>query len=94
MEAEHVLNDEDQVRPVQKGEIAPDFVSSRTDGSQLALSDLKGNYVLLSFWAGWSRLSRDENQHPEEGTWKLMGITISGFCRSLWMTRRNLDRSH
>lgn len=60
-EAEHVLYDEGPSKKLQKGEIAPDFVSSRTDGSQLALSDLRGNYVLLSFWAGWSRLSRDEN---------------------------------
>lgn len=60
-EAEHNLSGEVQARELQKGEIAPDFVSSRIDGSQLALSDLRGDYVLLSFWAGWSRLSRDEN---------------------------------
>ncbi len=48
------------------GEIAPDFVSSRPDGSQLALSDLKGDYLLLSFWAGWSSLSREENQYLSE----------------------------
>ena len=50
-----------EIKEFQKGEIAPDFVSSRIDGSQLALSDLRGDYVLLRFWAGWSRLSRDEN---------------------------------
>lgn len=48
------------------GEIAPDFVSSRPDGSQLALSDLRGDYILLSFWAGWSSLSREENQYLSE----------------------------
>jgi peroxiredoxin len=48
------------------GEIAPDFVSSRPDGTQMALSDLKGNYVLLSFWAGWSKLSREENIYLKE----------------------------
>lgn len=46
---------------IQPGEIAPDFVSSRPDGSELALSDLRGNYVLINFWAGWSQLSREEN---------------------------------
>lgn len=60
-EAERALRGEGEAIKLKKGEIAPDFVSSRTDGSQLALSDLKGNYVLLSFWAGWSRLSQDEN---------------------------------
>ena len=61
LEAEQAMKDEGLVPKLQKGEIAPDFVSSRTDGSQLALSELRGDYVLLSFWAGWSRLSRDEN---------------------------------
>ena len=53
------------LRP-EVGEIAPDFVSSRPDGSIIALSDLRGNYVLLSFWAGWSSLSREENQYLKE----------------------------
>jgi len=44
-----------------EGEIAPDFVSSRPDGSEMALSDLRGNFVLLSFWASWSNLCREEN---------------------------------
>ena len=48
------------------GEIAPDFVSSRPDGSRLALSDLRGNFVLLGFWAGWSNLSREENPYLRE----------------------------
>lgn len=61
-------NDNDH-RP-DVGEIAPDFVSSRPDGSKLALSDLKGSYVLISFWAGWSSLSREEHQYMLDA-WKL-----------------------
>ena len=53
-----------------EGKIAPDFVSSHPDGSQIALSDLRGNYVLLSFWAGWSKPSRAENQYLKDA-WKL-----------------------
>jgi len=60
-EAEQIMNSEPAVQGIQKGEIASDFVSSRPDGSELALSDLKGNYVLLGFWAGWSGLSREDN---------------------------------
>jgi peroxiredoxin len=55
---------------IQPGEIAPDFVSSRPDGSELALSDLRGNYVLVSFWAGWSQLSREENAILKEAARK------------------------
>jgi len=44
------------------GTIAPDFVSSQPDGTTVALSDFRGNYVLLAFWAGWSHPSREENR--------------------------------
>jgi peroxiredoxin len=60
-EAALSMGQDEHLQSLQQGEIAPDFVSSRPDGSQLALSDLKGNYVLVSFWAGWSALSREEN---------------------------------
>jgi len=60
-EAKQLKESEIQSARLKKGEIAPDFVSSRPDGSQMALSDLKGNYVLLSFWASWSKLCREEN---------------------------------
>jgi len=62
MEATVSLENETHLQGIQKGEFAPDFVSSRPDGNQLALSDLRGNYVLISFWAGWSHLSREENR--------------------------------
>jgi len=61
VESDQLLSENQTLESLQKGKIAPDFVSSRPDGSQLALSDLKGSYVLLNFWAGWSRLSREEN---------------------------------
>ena len=50
----------------QIGEIAPDFVSSGPGGEPMALADLRGNYVLLSFWAGWSMPSRKENRYLAE----------------------------
>lgn len=43
------------------GEIAPDFVSSRPDGRPVALTEFRGSYVLLVFWASWSEGSREEN---------------------------------
>ncbi len=61
LEAEAAKNNPSQNPGPAVGEIAPDFVSSTPDGSKMALSELRGNYVLLSFWAGWSKLSREEN---------------------------------
>jgi peroxiredoxin len=60
-EAENMQSDIPLQESLELGVKAPDFVSSRPDGSQMALSDLRGNYVLISFWAGWSKTSRDEN---------------------------------
>jgi len=60
-EAQVVRGDNQHSDLLKKGEIAPDFVSSRPDGTEMALSDLRGNYVLLSFWASWSNVCREEN---------------------------------
>ena len=60
-EAKLLMESDPQSSRLKKGEIAPDFVSSRPDGSEMALSSLRGNYVLLGFWASWSNLSREEN---------------------------------
>lgn len=66
LEASSGKGEKDKDARPEVGEIAPDFVSSRPDGSSFALSDLRGHYVLLSFWAGWSSLSREENQYLKE----------------------------
>jgi len=66
MEADRRLFQEKPFQKLRDGEIAPDFVSSQPNGEEMALSDLRGNYVLLSFWAGWSKLSRDENAYLKQ----------------------------
>jgi len=35
------------------GELAPEFSIPQPDGKTLTLSDYKGKYVLLDFWASW-----------------------------------------
>lgn len=40
----------DATRP---GKIAPDFALYTPDSTALSLSDLRGKYVLLDFWASW-----------------------------------------
>lgn len=60
-EAKLIMDDSQQGSFLHLGEIAPDFVSSRPDGSEMTLKSLRGNYVLLGFWASWSKLCREEN---------------------------------
>lgn len=60
-EAKLLMENDLHINRLKEGEIAPDFVSSRPDGSEMALISLRGSYVLLDFWASWSKLSMEQN---------------------------------
>ena len=62
------------------GRAAPDFVLSTLNGDSLRLSDLRGQVVLLNFWASWCLACIGE--HPlivaTDQRWRDQGLRVVG----------------
>lgn len=62
------------------GHPAPDFTLSDLDGEQVNLSDLRGQVVVVNFWATWCMPCRVEMPEFEivYNKWKDQGVVILG----------------
>ncbi|HEY0678289.1 MAG TPA: TlpA disulfide reductase family protein [Chitinophagaceae bacterium] len=71
-----------QLRNGSPGSMAKDFAAMDINGKKLSLSEHKGKYVLLDFWASWCVPCRKGNPHLRElySKYKNKGIEFIGIA--------------
>jgi thiol-disulfide isomerase/thioredoxin len=70
-----------KIKAGSPGSTAADFTAMDINGNKLSLSDFKGKYVLLDFWASWCVPCRKGNPHLKDlyAKYKDKGIEFIGI---------------